>query len=164
MSREEIESLLKECPVVLPVKRKYYIETIESHYDHYHNPKDFDLTRQIIEEKYPEYLDSFNKMASSTQAHMFNAFIMRKDYFDSYCSFIFPFLEEYLKRVDLTGYNAFEARICGYISEMLMDVWVDKNNIRYIEAPFAFLEKQNWPLKIFNFFKRKFLPSARAFN
>ena len=35
-------------------------------------------TQKIIKEKYPEYLEEFNKLHKRTSAHMFNMFIMKK--------------------------------------------------------------------------------------
>ena len=36
-----------------------------------------DETRKILEEKYPEYLEEFDKIYKKTSAHLFNMFIMK---------------------------------------------------------------------------------------
>lgn len=164
LSRDECEKLLAECPIIVAKKRHYYIETIESHYKHSHYPKAFDTTREVIKDICPEYLDFFNQVASQTSAHMFNTFIMRKDYLDSFCSFLFPVLFEVEKRTDFSGLNEFESRICGYIAEFLLDTWLNKNSLFYQECTLALLEKQSWTLKIGKFIMRKFLPSSRTFS
>lgn len=164
LSRAETEELLKKCPVIVAKKRHYYIETIESHYAHTHNPKDFETARQVIRDICPEYSEAFDRVASQTSAHIFNTFIMRRDYVDSFCSFMFPVLFELEKRVDFTGYDVYESRVCGYIAEFLLDTWIIKNGIEYQEVRLAMIEKQNWPKKIMKFLKRKFSPGSRPFQ
>lgn len=164
LSRDEIEKLLEKCPVIVAKKRYYYIETLESHYKHTHNPEDFDCARKVIEDICPEYLESFNHVVNKTSGHIFNTFIMRKDYVDSFCSFMFPVLFEIERRTDFTSYSVYEARVCGYIAEFLLDTWLDKNDIKYIEVKLAMLEKVNWPLKVGKFLRSKFFPMTRAFK
>lgn len=133
LSQEEVESLLKQCPVIVARKRNYYIETIESHYRHTHNGEDFDTLRAVIKENSPEYLNSFERVAGSRSAHIFNMFIMRRDYLDSFCSFMFPILFEVERRTDFSNRNEFESRVCGYLAEFLLDTWIIKNGIPYKE-------------------------------
>lgn len=79
LSKSEVESLLKRAPIILPKKRNYYIETNYSHYIHAHYKEPLDVTRDIIEEEYPEYINAFNNVMNSNSAHMFNMFIMKKN-------------------------------------------------------------------------------------
>ena len=53
-------------------KRKYYIETNESHYLHAHHHEPFEVMRQVIQEQYPEYAPAFELVMKRTWAHMFN--------------------------------------------------------------------------------------------
>ena len=141
----------------MPDKRKYYIETNRSHYNHSHYAKDLDMTEKIIQEKYPQYSEAFSKVMERTWAHMFNMFVMRRDYFDEYCNWLFDVLQELEKRTDITDYDVVEARIYGYISELLLDVWLETNKLEYYEQNVAFLEPQNWLKKGGVFLKRKIL-------
>lgn len=143
LNREELESLLSKCPVIVAKKRNYYIESIESHFKHTHESSDFDLLREIISEISPEYVDSFEKVAKSTSAHLFNTFIMRKDYVDSFCSFMFPILFEVEKRVDFSTRSEFESRTCGYLAEFLLDTWLIKNHVSYQEIELRVLDGEN---------------------
>jgi len=156
LTRKQLEILLNKAPIILPKKRCYYIETNESHYKHAHEPEPLDKTREIIAEKYQEYLPSFEKVMARTWAHIFNMFIMRKDILDQYCSWLFDVLFELEKMIDIRGYSASEARVFGYISEWLLDVWLDMNRYETLEIPVMFMENQHWPTKIFSFLKRKF--------
>lgn len=48
-----------------------------------------------------------------------------------------------------------DARVFGFLSERLLDVWLTKNKIRYCELPVLNLEPVNWPQKIAKFLLRK---------
>lgn len=161
LTKAEWEELLNEHPIIVPDKRKYYIETNRSHYNHSHYAKDLDMTEKIIQEKYPQYSEAFSKVMERTWAHMFNMFVMRRDYFDEYCNWLFDVLQELEKRTDITDYDVVEARIYGYISELLLDVWLETNKLEYYEQNVAFLEPQNWLKKGGTFLKRKFFTESK---
>ena len=78
LTQNDAESILENADVILPKKRNYYIENLYSHYEHTMYVEPLDETRKIIEEKYPEYLEEFDKLHKRTSAHMFNMFIMKK--------------------------------------------------------------------------------------
>jgi hypothetical protein len=61
LSQNDVESLLDEVDVIVPKKRKYYIETLYSHYAHTLDGSHLDKTRKIISEISPEYLESSDK-------------------------------------------------------------------------------------------------------
>ncbi|UQT38664.1 DUF4422 domain-containing protein [Acidaminococcus intestini] len=92
LTKEDWENLLSRYPVIVPDKRKYYIESNRSHYNHAHHPEGLNITEQILIEKYPEYLPAFNKVMNRTWAHMFNMFIMRRDLFNDYMTWMFDVL------------------------------------------------------------------------
>lgn len=148
-------NLLSKYDIIVPLKRKYYIETNYSHYAHAHNKLDLDMTRDIIKELYPEYQDAFDQVMKQTSAHMFNMFVMKKDKFDTYCKWLFSILFKLENRIEISSYNITEARVFGYISELLLDVWINKNNIVYKEVNVTFMEKQNWLKKGTKFLLRK---------
>ncbi len=156
VTKEYVDKLLDDTDVILPKRRKLYIETIYSHYKHTMYVETLDETRKIIEEKCPEYIDSFDKRMKSRSGHMFNMCIMKKSILDNYCEWLFEILYELEKRIDPKQYSAFHARYLGRISERLLDVWIQKNGIKYIEVKVADMEKVNWKKKIWSFLKAKF--------
>ena len=155
--RNDFENILKYIDIIVPDKRKYYIETIRSHYNHSYYEKDLNETENIIKEIYPDYLVAFYKVMNRTWAHMFNMFVMRKDYFDEYCEWLFSILFELEKRIDISNYTIMEARVFGFISELLLDVWLETKQIKYKEVNVSFMEKQNWLKKGTLFLKRKII-------
>ena len=86
---------------------------------------------------------------------MFNMMIAKSELFDSYTTWLIDVLSEVEKRTDISDYTPYEKRIYGFISELLLDVWVDKNQISYVEYPVMFMGKQNWIKKISSFLIRK---------
>lgn len=157
LQKKDVENLLQQADVILPKKRNYYIETTYNQYIHAHHEEDLVQTKAILAEKYPEYLDAFEKVMQSTSGHRFNMMIMKKDKLDAYCTWLFDVLQELEHRLDITDYTPYDARVYGFVAERLLDVWVETNQIRYVEAPFWYVEKQNWVKKGGRFLRRKFL-------
>lgn len=153
---QDYEKLLQEYDVILPVKRNYYIETVRSQYEHAHNKRDLDEAERIIKELYPEYSEAFEKVMGRTKLHILNMFVMNKVLFNEYCSWLFSILFELEKRIDISSYNQYEARVFGFISERLFNVWIEKRRLKVKEVPVLFFEKQDLVKKILDFLKRKF--------
>ena len=152
---ENVEKLLTKYDVILPKKRNYYIETNYSHYVHAHHQEPLDKTREIIQASYPQYLVKYDEVMKRSKAHMFNMFIMKRDVFESYCSFMFGVLGKLEKQVDLTGYSVQEKRVYGYISELLMDVWLETNAFNYTELKWGQLGGKNNVKKAISLVERK---------
>ncbi|GEO75046.1 capsular biosynthesis protein [Levilactobacillus namurensis DSM 19117] len=155
LSLEDIQKLLVKNDVILPFKRHYYIETNYSHYVHAHESLPLLETRKIIENMYPEYLNSFDLVMGRRSAHMFNMFIMKRPVFNKYCEWLFGVLGALEKRIDISNFSKQEARVFGYISELLMDVWIQKNNPSYSECRWEQLGKRKIISKMFFFIVRK---------
>lgn len=155
LKKEDTEKILESTDVILPKKRKYYIENLYSHYKNTMYIEPLDETKKIIEEKYPEYIKEFNILHKRTSAHMFNMFIMKKDILNKYCTWLFDILFELEKRIPPEKYDKFHARYLGRISELLLDVWINTNHIKYKEVRVIDIEKVNWKKKIWSFLVAK---------
>ncbi len=148
-------ALLAEADVLVPARRHYWIETNYSQYAHAHHAVDLDVTRQIITERFPEYLKTFDAVMKRTSGHRFNMFIMKWELASRYCTWLFEILFELEKRLDISDYNANDRRVFGFVAERLLDVWLETNGIRYREIPYMFLENQHWLKKGAAFVLRK---------
>ncbi|MCR4762293.1 MAG: DUF4422 domain-containing protein [Lachnospiraceae bacterium] len=71
-------------------------------------------------------------------------FVMKWEWFDAYCTWLFPIILECDRRIDVTGYTYAEAREAAYLSEFMLDIWMEKNKIPYKEMNVIFMERQNW--------------------
>ncbi|KRM87801.1 DUF4422 domain-containing protein [Lacticaseibacillus thailandensis] len=161
MTAQQWHQLLAKYPVVLPTKRHYYVETLYSHYQHSHDIEPLDVTRGIIQRNLPDYLTSFDKVMQRKSAHMFNMFVMRTDYFDAYSTWLFGILFDLRNHIDIAQYSVQEARVFGYISELLLDVWLDVQQPLFTEVPVMFMENQHWAKKIWYFGMRKLLGGSK---
>ena len=155
LTKPQAEQLLSKADVILPKKRIYAIETLYSHYAHSHHANDLDITRQVISESYPDYLTAFDEVMKRRAAHMFNMCIMKREVLDGYLTWMFGVLSGVEEKLDISQYSDFDKRVFGRISELLMDVWITKNNIKYAEAGMINMDGENWPKKIALFIKRK---------
>lgn len=162
---EDIEPQLGKYKVFVPKKRKYYIETLYSHYAHTHYAEHLDETRKIVSEIYPEYLNSYDKVLNQTCAYMFNMMILSKELFDDYCEWLFSILFELEKRIDCkySDLSSFQGRFYGRVSEIIFNVWLDYKinnkeilNSQIKELPYVYTEKINWNRKIISFVRAKF--------
>ena len=95
--------------------------------------KDLNQTRKSIEKISPVYLNSYDKILDSHSAFYCNMFITKKNYFEKYTKWLFSILEDVENSIDISNYSTQETRVFGYISEILLNVWVDKNNLKYKE-------------------------------
>ena len=153
----QAEKLIESNDIILPKKRKYYIETLYSHYSHTLDAAPLDEAGAVISEKYPEYLPAFERLKKRTSAHMFNMMIMKKELLSGYCEWLFDVLFELEKRVDTTALDSFNARFYGRVSELLLDVWLETNGLDCKEIGFIYTEKVNRFKKVIGFLSAKFL-------
>ena len=86
-----------------------------------------------------------------TSAHMFNMFIMSRERCNEYCEWVFSVLKELEKHIDIDAYNSYQARLYGRVSELLLDVWIWKNQYYYKDMPIVNIEKIQWKKKIKSF-------------
>lgn len=143
LSKQDVDELIENYDVIVPTKRKYYIETLYSHYTHTFDHTHLDLARQIIGDRTPDYLSSFDVVMKQRSGYMFNMFIMKKTLLNEYCEWLFPILQTMYEKMDLSSYTAFEARLFGRVSERLFNVWLHHKNISPREVPFMYMEKVN---------------------
>ncbi len=151
LTYKQLKPYLGDVKVFVPKKRRYYIETLYSHYAHTHYAEQLDKVREIIKEKYPEYLNSYDKVVKQTYGYMFNMMIMKQDFLNKYCSWLFPILFELQDKVPSKNLSDFQGRFYGRVSEILLNVWlryqldnrvIQRNEIK--EIPYIYMEKVNW--------------------
>jgi hypothetical protein len=161
---DELAAALEKVPCILPKRRNYFIETTYSQYVHAHHAADLDTTRAILAERHPGFLDAFDATMRSTRGHRFNMLVMRRPLLDAYCTWLFDVLFELERRLDISSYTPYDARVFGFVGERLLDVYVAAQDIPYAEVPVRNLESQHWPRKILNFLLRKFRGQPRRRN
>lgn len=138
INNELISKNLNKYDIILPNK-SYLRETNYSHYikedggcgyEH-----DLKLLREIVLEKYPEYISCYDKYFNSKKTYYYNMLICKKDLFDNYSKFLFDILFELENRVSIENYDDYHKRIFGFISERLLNIYVMHNKLNIKEYP-----------------------------
>lgn len=164
LTYQDIEPYLGKVRIFVPTKRKYYIESLYTHYKHTHDAKHLIETERILKEYYPKYIKSYIKVINRTCGYMFNMMIMQKDLLHEYCTWLFDILFKLKDRINVSELSSFQGRLFGRVSEILFNVWIvqkfedgtlRKDDIK--ELPYMHMEKINWWKKGNGFLKAKFL-------
>lgn len=90
---------------------------------------------KIVKEKYPDYGNSFDEYFANNKSSLFNMMFCKKEVFDQYCSWLFDILFELEKETDLSKLNDYQKRLYGFLSERLLNVWVNKNKLVVCHVP-----------------------------
>ncbi len=122
---------LTDYDLILPKKWDVSNAGSTSMRDHYKNGSehfidDYDNALKILKKKYPDYAPYIVSVNESRSGYFTNMFIMKREYFDKYCDWLFDILFELEKCTDISSYSVQERRIYGYISEWLFNVFVEK--------------------------------------
>lgn len=147
LSESTLEKILSEHDIILPKKHNYYIETAYEHYAHNHHTEGLRITYSVLKYINIDYAKKFNDILQRRSSHLFNMFIAHSEIFDNYSSWLFEILNKVEELLDISEYSVNEARVFGYISELLIDVFVENNFLKYYELPVMFMEKQNYLIK-----------------
>ena len=130
LTRNDILEILdkQQADIILPPKW-YTILTVDEVYKKNHIASDLEMCRQVIEEIYPEYLESFDKIMKGHSVHTLNMFVASKALIDKYCEWLFMILGKVEDKVDLNVRSDYQKRVFGFLSERLFNVWIEKNNL-----------------------------------
>lgn len=104
-------------------------EEYASAYDHYERApylkvKHLDRVIEILKERYPDYAEDADAYLSGYKTCFCNMYIMRKEYFDRYCDWMFPMLFEFAEEWDTTYLSQEALRTPGHLSERLFNIWL----------------------------------------
>lgn len=128
LSKKDIEKLMEKYDIILPQKEYIVNYSLEEQWYKIHNKKDLDICKDIINEKFPEYINYFEQVYKSHGFYAFNMFIAKRKIIEKYCEWLFDILFELEKRIDLSSYDQYNQRIFGFLSERLFNVWIEKNS------------------------------------
>ena len=165
IEKDEIIDYLNNYDIIVPKKsdliKGSYWETYEGHYLY----SALEITRDVLKELSPEYLETFESMLNQSSFSNYNMFIARKEVIDPYCEWVFPILEEVENRINVDEYP----RVFGLISEAIFNVWIVYNKLNMKEVPIYYLGndlrfrmaisdnvvlRKGYQFLYFNFFKK----------
>ena len=142
---ENIKDLLRKNNVILqrPVhahKKGGKTYTIEEAYSLSHSPSDWNTTIEILLQKYPDYAESVSTFNKHTKMSYYNMMIASWDIWDGYLSWVFDILFEVQKRIPISE-DPYQARVFGFISERLLNLYVFHNKLSPAYLTIALFEK-----------------------
>lgn len=134
----EFEQLIRQYDIIVPKGENMYVP-VREHYAKapYHYQKDLELAEQIVKEHHPEMISAMESYLSGTVCYFGNIYIMRREAFRDYCTWLFPILEEFDQRADVSQYAAQEQRVDGYLAERLLGIYVTYrcDELKTLELP-----------------------------
>lgn len=137
-TEKELTEILQEYDLITTKQLKLNC----AYYDGYaanHYIKDMDATADVIKEKYPDYYDTFERIVHSNHTYFGNICVMPRAMFDEYASWLFGIFFEVQKRIDVESYDDYHKRVFGFISEILLLVWVTKKGLHPYESKVGML-------------------------
>ena len=134
----EWERIIERYDLIAPVGEEMHV-SVRAHYASapHHWAKDLALIEEIVAKRNPEMKAAMEAYLSGTVHYFGNMYIMRRKVFEDYCAWLFPILEEFDARADLTGYNPQELRVDGYLAERLFGIYYThmKPSLSALELP-----------------------------
>ena len=129
-----LEKILSKYDIILPVARHWRVSNTHQYGD-YHIAKDWEMLRQIIKERSPQYIPAFEKtMDHSNKAVGYNMFITHWKHFEAYSEWLFDILFEVERRVPPID-DPIQSRIYGYMSERLINVFCEYYHLHIKHIP-----------------------------
>lgn len=135
LTSEDIKHWLSKYDVLLPyplihkgfTNREYIIQS--------NNVFESDLTEleKSIKKIHPDYFESYSEIMNRDYACYCNMLITKKNLFNEYSDWLFSILFETEKHIDLSGRNPSQIRLYGYLSELLLNVFLhhSKNSVKF---------------------------------
>lgn len=121
---------LKKYDIILPNEVCYNC-TNEDYYKEFHIIDDMIKVRTIISSEFPDYLTSYDKVMHNNKLSLFNMFITSRELLNEYCNWLFKIFELLEPLItDLNERDSYQQRIYGFISERLLNVWVNYKKLK----------------------------------
>ena len=139
-SLKKIEKYMSQYDIILP-KSWRLPWCIKRDFESICN-EDYEILARVIKAKHPEYLKSFEKYSLGNRKTGYNMFITSKEVFIGYSKWLFDILFETEKHIKLSPYTYYR-RIFGFMSEILLPVYCEKNRLKIKECPIYFISTED---------------------
>ena len=137
MTGSEFDEILNSYDIIVP-KYSPTDKTNRENYAEAHFVKDMDMTGYALKKLYPEYATAFDEMTQAHGTYFGNLFVTTRELFDDYCEYLFGILTEVSANIDISGYNDYEKRVYGFLSEFLLMPFIEARGLRVHECAVAF--------------------------
>ena len=136
---ETVEEIFKEgYELILPqetVLSVTVLENIENSVGKDISNKARNILKKIMITYVPEYIEAFDEVMSGTILFACNMFVTNRTILNRYCEWLFSFLIEATKKLDVSFYDSHRKRTMGYFAETMWTVWLLKQEVKIWELP-----------------------------
>ena len=166
-TKQEYEILLKNYDIIT-TKRVILNNSYHFGFSANHNVAVLDMTGEVIKDLYPSYYDTFIDRVHENETYFGNMLVTSKTIYDNYCEWLFTVFEEVSKRINLdTDEDAYHKRVLGFISEFLLLVWIQVNELTVCECKVGMLgekaETREVKEKLARYFRNKDVEGAKNY-
>ena len=145
MSDKDVYETIKKYDLCM-VKPVLWKTSLYQQYKDYHNIKDLDFVLSVIKKHYPKYYPSAITYLNSNNSIFGNIFLMKKDIFFEYCSYIFDCLKQLQNVISLDNYSEYNQRVCGFMAERLTGIFINyhlkEKRLRMKQLTTSFIENK----------------------
>ena len=127
LDEKDILKILKKKKIIIPKLEYRNVNQPKLYRDKDKSKQDYYLvkTEEILNDLSKDYLPAWFRFAYNYKVAWGNMFILKKEYYDKYCSWLFPILFK-LEELCIKD-NKVTPRIFGFVSEILLCTWVYTN-------------------------------------
>ncbi len=169
--KQQINKIVKNYDVIFPHTLPYKSCYSQYKYSLEHKIEDLDLALEILNKKYPEFTNAAQNYMNNKDAIFCNMFIMRKDIFNDYCSWLFDILFELDSRIDYSEHSHEQMRAIGFISERLTGIYINylnnfskKQELKTKSFPISLVGNTDIRREIYPAFEKNNIPVCFAAN
>lgn len=131
--------ILIEYDIILPESDPLYnmsvLDQLYSTIDRELCKKGYQILRDEIKRKQPEYLGAFDDVLSGHNVFLCNMFVTRREILDQYCEWLFSFLLDAAGKLEVDSYDSYSQRLMGFFAERMMTVWLRRRRLKIKELP-----------------------------
>lgn len=99
-----------------------------------------DIIYSLLRERQPQYIRYFEEAMEGCIFYPCNMFATRKEIFDEYCEWLFSFIVDAAKRIDVSNYDDYSKRVIGFFAERMLTVWLMAHNYKIKTLPMVLLD------------------------
>jgi hypothetical protein len=142
LTESDVRKLLPEHGMIV-AQRGYNLESVRKRYAKHHVASDLEVTRKILANYFPSYVDAFDVVMNGKSYCPYNMLIAEKTVLDLYCSWLFSILEDVRKELGESLYTrtVYDQRVLGFLGERLLNVYLQANpDVPFVEVPVLNIE------------------------
>lgn len=133
---ESVSGTIEKYDIITVLRERINI-TVYQQYAQYHDPETLDQAVKIVKERYPEFADAADEYLNSKDVYYMNMFIMKKELFMQYCSWLFDILESYEDKTLEKPEPG--SRLLAYLAERLFGIFYTyhkRSGVACAEVPY----------------------------